>query len=109
MSTIIKIFFLLNILIFFSSCGSVEKAFSNQKKNSSDEFFVEKKSPLVMPPHYGDLPIPKLSENDDQKINNSNKIQDLITNTENKNNDNVNDNTQGQTFEKSILEKIKQN
>ena len=95
--------------MFLSSCGSVQKAFSNQKKNSSDEFLVEKKSPLVMPPNYGDLPIPKSSENYDQKINNSNKIQDLITNTDNKNTDNVNDNIQGQTFEKSILEKIKQN
>ncbi len=109
MSTIIKIFFLLNILMIFSSCGTVQDAFSNQKKNSSDEFLIEKKSPLVMPPHYGDLPIPQSSENDNQKINNSNKIQDLITNNENKNTDNVNDNTQGQTFEKSILEKIKQN
>ena len=109
MSIIIKVLFLLNLLIFFSSCGTVEDAFSNQKKNNSDEFLVEKKSPLVMPPNYGDLPIPKSSENDGQKINNSNKIQDLITNTENKNTDNVNDNTQGQNFEKSILEKIKQN
>ena len=109
MSTIIKIFFLLHILIFFSSCGTVREAFSNQKKNSSDEFLVEKKSPLVMPPKYGDLPVPKSSEKDDKKINTSNKIQDLITNNENKNTDTVNDNTQGQNFEKSILEKIKQN
>ena len=109
MSTIIKIFFLLNILMFFSSCGTVRDAFTNQKKNSSDEFLVEKKSPLVMPPDYDDLPVPKSSENDDQKINNSNKIQDLITNTENKTTDNLNDNTQVDTFEKSLLEKIKQN
>jgi|TARA_Y100000022_G_scaffold80186_1_gene69090 hypothetical protein len=109
MSTIIKIFFLLNILMFFSSCGTVRDAFTNQKKNSSDEFLVEKKSPLVMPPDYDDLPVPKSSENDDQKINNSNKIQDLITNNENKNTDNLNDNTQGDTIEKSLLEKIKQN
>ena len=106
MSIIIKIFFLLNILIFFSSCGTVQDAFSNQKKNSSDEFLVEKKSPLVMPPNYGDLPIPKSSQSDDQKKNNINKIQDLITNDEKKNTDNADDNTQGQTFEKLILEKI---
>ena len=83
--------------------------FQTKKKNSSDEFLVEKKSPLVMPPHYGDLPTPKSTEKDGKKINTSNKIQDLITNTENKNTDNANDNTQSQTFEKSILEKIKQN
>ena len=109
MSMIIKVFVLINILIFLSSCGSVERAFSNQKKNSSDEFLVEKKSPLVMPPNYDDLPIPKSSENHDQKKNNLNTIQDLITNNDNLNNDNMNDNTQDQTFEKSILEKINQN
>ena len=42
-------------------------------------------------------------------INKTNKIQDLITNNENKNTDNLNDNTQGDTIEKSLLEKIKQN
>jgi len=109
MSIIIKVFFLLNILIFFSSCGTVKDAFSNQKKNSSDEFLVEKKSPLVMPPDYDDLPVPNASENNDKKKNNNNKIQDLIKNNENKNTDNLNDNTKGDTFEKSLLEKIKQN
>lgn len=44
-----------------------------------------------------------------RKKNNTNKIQDLITNNENKNTDNLNENTQSQTFEKSLLEKIKQN
>ena len=109
MSIIIKLFFLLNILIFFSSCGTMKDAFSNQKKNSSDEFLVEKKSPLVMPPNYDDLPFPQTSKNNSQKINKTNKIQDLITNNENKNTDNLNDNTQGDTIEKSLLEKIKQN
>jgi len=103
MNIIIKLIFLLNILIYFSSCGTVKDAFSNQKKNSSDEFLVEKKSPLVMPPNYDDLPVPKSSENYDQNINNTNKIKGLITNNENKNMNN----NQGQTFEKSLLEKIK--
>ena len=31
----------------------MKDGFSNQKKNNSDEFLVEKKSPLVMPPDYG--------------------------------------------------------
>ncbi len=109
MSIIIKLFFLINILIFFSSCGTMKDAFSNQKKNSSDEFLVEKKSPLVMPPNYDDLPVPQTSKNDSQKINKTNKIQDLITTNENKNTDNLNDNTLGDTIEKSLLEKIKQN
>ena len=30
----------------------------NQKKKGSDEFLVEKKSPLVLPPSFGELPEP---------------------------------------------------
>ena len=32
--------------ILISSCGSVQKAFDPQNKNTSEEFLVEKKSPL---------------------------------------------------------------
>jgi len=31
--------------IFLQSCGTIKEGFSSQKKNSSDEFLVEKKSP----------------------------------------------------------------
>ena len=40
------------------SCGTIKEGFTNQKKNSTDEFLVEKKSPLIMPPSYGELPVP---------------------------------------------------
>ena len=53
-----KIFFLI-IIFFLASCSTVKEGFSNNKKNNSDEFLVEKKSPLVMPPNYGQLPEPK--------------------------------------------------
>ena len=54
--------------------------FRSQKKNSTDEFLVEKKSPLVMPPEYGELPIPKIDENEDniESKDSSNKIEKLI-------------------------------
>jgi len=38
----INLFVLFNIILFLSSCGSVKEGFSNQKKNNSDEFLVEK-------------------------------------------------------------------
>ena len=53
-----KKFIILNIILMLYSCGTIKEGFTNQKKNSSDEFLVEKKSPLVMPPSYGELPIP---------------------------------------------------
>ena len=50
--------FIFSILI-LNSCGTVKEGFSSQKKNSIDEFLVEKKSPLVMPPDFNELPLPQ--------------------------------------------------
>ena len=63
----INLFVLFNIILFLSSCGSVKEGFSNQKKNNSDEFLVEKKSPLIMPPDYNELPIP-VEKNREKKM-----------------------------------------
>ena len=76
---ILKFFLILTLYILVSSCGTVKEAFTNQKKNSSDEFLVEKKSPLVMPPDYNDLPVPNTQNNVDE---NSNNIESLINNNE---------------------------
>ena len=42
----LKILILSNLFLFLLSCGTVKEGFSNQKKNNSDEFLVEKKTPL---------------------------------------------------------------
>ena len=99
-----KFYIVLIIVIFLSSCGTVKKGFSNQKKNNSDEFLVEKKSPLVMPPDYNELPIPK-KENIEKETND---IKSLISK---KKNDETKENLDEKnlTFESSILEKIKNN
>ena len=72
----LKTFVLLNIILFVYSCGTVKESFVNQKKNSSDEFLVEKKSPLVMPPNFNELPTPT---NDKQSSLSVNKIKDLVS------------------------------
>ena len=72
-----KKFILFNILLFLTSCGTVKDGFMNQKKNNTDEFLVEKKSPLVIPPDFNELPIPKEQE---EKIDlKKNKFNTLIT------------------------------
>ena len=38
------------VILFLASCGSVKSGFKNPKKDNSDEFLVEKKMPLKMPP-----------------------------------------------------------
>tara|TARA_Y100000741_G_scaffold358451_1_gene337628 strand:+ start:105 stop:425 length:321 start_codon:yes stop_codon:yes gene_type:complete len=51
---------LLTILIFgfVTSCGSVTEGFKLKKGSTGDEFLVEKKNPLVLPPEFSELPKP---------------------------------------------------
>jgi hypothetical protein len=102
-----KEFIILNIILLLTSCGAVKEGFSNQKKNNNDEFLVEKKSPLVMPPNYNELPIPKNNENltNDEE----NNLKNLISQKENKNIDSGNSTKSNKNFEESLLEKIKNN
>ena len=101
-----KKFILLNFIFLLVSCGTVKDAFVNQKKNNTDEFLVEKKSPLVMPPDYNELPIPK--EKIDQENINENEFKTLITQT---NQDTKSDSSKegDKNFEELLLKKIKKN
>ena len=103
---LLKFFLILSLYILVSSCGTVKEAFTNQKKNSSDEFLVEKKSPLVMPPDYNDLPVPNIQNNSEE---NSNNIESLITNNEKGDKKDNNPEGSGQNLEKTLLNKIKKN
>ena len=98
----IKVFLSLYlILLLLNSCGTIKKGFQNPKKNSSDEFLVEKKSPLVMPPEFTELPIPK-TQNDKVEIK-ENNIKNLISKQKTDDNSNVS----SPDLEGSILGKIK--
>ena len=70
---------ILLFLFFLNSCGTVREGFQNPKKNSSDEFLVEKKSPLVIPPEFDQLPVPK--EDSDQKGNTQRSFKTLVSDT----------------------------
>ena len=97
-----NLLFILGIaLIILSGCNTVKKGFQNPKKNSSDEFLVEKKSPLVMPPEFNELPIPNQIEDTNQKQKNN--IKSLIT----ENNVNTDQEVSDSDLEGSILSKIK--
>ena len=100
------------ILIFFQliflliSCSTMKEGFKNQKKSSSDEFLVEKKSPLVMPPDYNDLPVP--DQNKEISDIDENKIKELVSSNNNKENREIdNSEEKNLNIENSILKKIK--
>ena len=100
-----KKFIILNIIMMLCSCGTIKEGFTNQKKNNSDEFLVEKKSPLVEPPSYGELPIPS-----NEKLNKENQIDNIESLiTEENDNKKLETFESDKDFEQSILEKIKNN
>ena len=68
----LKKFFLFFVMIFiFSSCQGIRDNLSMKKKDSVDEFLIEKKNPLVVPPEFSKLPVPKnQNENIDDDIDN---------------------------------------
>ena len=103
-----KISFCLSLVLLIFSCGTIKEGFTNQKKNSSDEFLVEKKSPLVMPPEFNELPIPG-NDNQEQKKDENSDIKSLITGSENETSKSQNSSNQNTNFENLILEKIKNN
>ena len=106
-----KIFFKQSVVIIFfllSACGgtldSVKRGLSGQKKFSTDEFLVEKKDPLVLPPRYYDLPEPGQTEIDK---NPDEQDTSFIFKVENDNQNTNSSETMG--LEESILKKISDN
>ena len=100
----LRLLILIKLTLLIYSCGTIKEGFTNQKKNSSDEFLVEKKSPLVMPPSYNELPVPN---SEVQKSSSSSDIKNLIKKGKNQNKENSED--INQNFEDTLLKKIKRN
>ena len=100
------IFFIILVTYFFYGCTTMKKGFKSQRKNSTDEFLVEKKQPLVMPPDFEKLPIPDQNLTDNQQEN-INQIEELIVTDNTKNtNSNISSDSNKKT-ENFILDKIK--
>ena len=94
-------------VIFLNGCNTLKDGFRSQKKDSVDEFLVEKKSPLVMPPDFDELPLP--NENRTTEKIEENDIKSLITNNGNSSNETQSNSNENTSFENSILKKIKKN
>jgi len=104
---IFKKIILLSFLYILTSCGTLKEGFSNQKKNNNDEFLVEKKSPLIMPPDYNELPVPNAESN--QSLSDENSIKNLVKNEETNTNTSNANSSESTGLEESLIEKIKNN
>ena len=101
-----RILILISSFLIFYSCGTIKEGFTNQKKNSSDEFLVEKKDPLIMPPDYNELPTPVMQDN---QIQGDDSIKDLLIKKDTENLNSNQDLKANKDLEDSLLEKIKKN
>ena len=63
-----KILLILVSCFTLTACQSVKDGLSGNKSNNSDEFLVQKKSPLVLPPNYLKLPKPKDSATEIEEV-----------------------------------------
>ena len=108
MNITVKIIKIIVLFLILTSCQSAKDALTLKKKESSDEFLVEKKSPLVMPPEYGSLPMPDSDNQNKKKVKDISVKDLLIKNDENTKELSVDNNSsQATSIEKLILEKIK--
>jgi hypothetical protein len=73
-----KFKFFIILIFFLTSCGGMKdagKILRNEKIQSTDEFLVKKRNPLVLPPNYKDIPEPgSISKREQNEEDNIKKI-----------------------------------
>ena len=107
MKHVSNIFIIFLIGFFLSSCGG----FKLKKKSSSgEEFLIDKKDPLILPPDFSELPKPNerikknnVNEKDTEDID----LKKVFNGDDNNNSNNQNEEDSSEyEITKSILEKI---
>ena len=101
-----KIILVILMFNFLSNCSSVSEGFKLKKSNSGDEFLVEKKNPLVLPPNFDELPVPgKTQSSTDNK---EDSFEEKILSSESEK-ENQTENTSVKSTEELILKNINKN
>jgi hypothetical protein len=95
---------ILSTFLLYSCQGTADALQGKKRSESSDEFLIEKKNPLIQPPDYSKLPVPVGQEqSNEENVSEIIKILDLNQNEMSTNQNSSDSNT---SLEKSILEKI---
>ena len=89
------------------SCQTIKNAVSGVRQENSDEFLVQKKNPLVLPPDFTDLPEPFEESSKVTEVQIEDDIEKLLG-VEN-NTKNTNDTSDSSSIESFVLKKIKEN
>ena len=102
-----KLYFI-PILLLFSGCGDGFKNFrdaiTGQKVQTTDEFLIKKKDPLILPPKYEELPLPSRQKTASEPDSKS-SVESILSKSEGV----KTDNRSISNLEKEILENLKNN
>ena len=96
------------LLIFLvTSCadtwGNVKRGLTGAKQKSTDEFLVQKKDPLILPPDFESLPSPSNREEAIEEMSSFEKTLKQTSETE------ITTSSTGSSTEDSILKQIRKN
>ena len=98
-----KTLFFMFMFFLLTSCGtwdSFKRGMTGEKLESTDEFLVQKKDPLILPPDFEELPTPDERIVATQEISSFEKKLEISSSTEDVS-------LSGSSTEESILKKIK--
>ena len=94
-------------LLFLNSCSTIAEGLGGSKKKGSEEFLIEKKAPLVLPPNFGVLPEPGKKINENILLDKEDTLSfEEIINKSPASDVKIEKNESGSLIEKSIIEKI---
>ena len=118
-----KLYTIVLIFLFvLSGCAKLSEGMTGSKRSkSADEFFVHKKKPLVLPPGFNDMPMPKPTQKKKDQDSDIENLLGIKTQTQNNNdienllkikkntNSNTSQSSGNKSLENSILKKINKN
>ena len=112
----INILIIIFLTIFLYSCQKTKEAFQSKKRSDqSDEFLVQKKNPLTLPPDFDKLPSPGSAEVAQEVAIDTSEIKELLIGSGNAQTENINEDEvcnpkisdcKNSSIENSILKKI---
>jgi len=102
-----NIILILLIMLVTASCQSVKNALSGAKSENSDEFLVQKKNPLVLPPDFNDLPEPSNKSTQVTEIQIEDDIEKLLGMEDDT--ENAKEISDSSSIESFVLKQIKEN
>lgn len=103
-----KTIYLFLLIFILPSCQSIQDGLTGKKKsNNAQEFLIDKKNPLILPPDYAELPIPSSTEFSKEKVSEYSlkEVLSSKSNTEDPKSKKIENNP----IKNKILKKIKKN